>query len=136
LIGFSKPGVPHTVSPRCFQRLGYFAPLSFPAYGGKIQATRCAGGRWLLTANRFFSKMSFGVPNDNNDVFYGDYTEISSFDSAAFSRKDLKDTFKNQRFHRYPTRLTRKTQFIRSIFPDSEFKGIEDFLNVQQVFWI
>jgi hypothetical protein len=27
------------------QRLGHFAPLSFPAYGGKIQATRRAGGR-------------------------------------------------------------------------------------------
>jgi hypothetical protein len=34
------------------QRMGHFAPLSFPAYGGKIQATRCkiqatrcAGGR-------------------------------------------------------------------------------------------
>jgi len=27
------------------QRLGHFAPLSFTAYGGKIQATRCAGGR-------------------------------------------------------------------------------------------
>jgi hypothetical protein len=27
--------------------LGHFAPLSFSAYGGKIQATRCAGGRWL-----------------------------------------------------------------------------------------
>jgi hypothetical protein len=27
------------------QRLGHFAPLSFPAYGGKIQATRYAGGR-------------------------------------------------------------------------------------------
>jgi len=37
LIGFSKPG--------CFQRLGRFAPLSFTAYGGKIQATRFAGGR-------------------------------------------------------------------------------------------
>jgi hypothetical protein len=37
LIGFSKP--------RCFQRLGYFAPLSFPTHGGKIQATRYAGGR-------------------------------------------------------------------------------------------
>ena len=27
------------------QRMGHFAPLSFPDYGGKIQATRCAGGR-------------------------------------------------------------------------------------------
>jgi len=27
--------------------LGHFAPLSFTAYGGKIQATRYAGGRWL-----------------------------------------------------------------------------------------
>ena len=36
-IGFSKP--------RCFQRLGHFAPLYFSAYGGKIQATRCAVGR-------------------------------------------------------------------------------------------
>jgi hypothetical protein len=27
--------------------LGHFAPLSFPAYGDKIQATRFAGGRWL-----------------------------------------------------------------------------------------
>jgi len=25
--------------------LGHFAPLSFTAYGGKIQATRFAGGR-------------------------------------------------------------------------------------------
>jgi hypothetical protein len=39
LIGFFKP--------RCFQRLGHFAPLSFTACGGKIQATRCAGGRCL-----------------------------------------------------------------------------------------
>ena len=29
------------------QRLGHFAPLSFPAYGGKIQATRFTGDRWL-----------------------------------------------------------------------------------------
>jgi hypothetical protein len=27
------------------QRLGHFAPLFFTACGGKIQATRCAGGR-------------------------------------------------------------------------------------------
>jgi len=27
------------------QRLGHFAPLSFTAYGGKIQVTRFAGGR-------------------------------------------------------------------------------------------
>jgi hypothetical protein len=27
------------------QRLGHFAPLYFAAYGGKIQATRFAGGR-------------------------------------------------------------------------------------------
>jgi hypothetical protein len=27
------------------QRPGHFAPLSFTAYGGKIQATRYAGGR-------------------------------------------------------------------------------------------
>jgi hypothetical protein len=43
-IGFSKSrhgGIP----PRCFQRLGHFAPMSFAAYGGKIQATRFAGGR-------------------------------------------------------------------------------------------
>jgi len=46
LIGFSKPGASHPVPPRCFQRLGHFAPLSFTAYGGKIQATRFAGGRW------------------------------------------------------------------------------------------
>jgi hypothetical protein len=44
-IGFSKPGAKHPVPPRCFQRLGHFAPLSFTAYGGKIQATRFAGGR-------------------------------------------------------------------------------------------
>jgi hypothetical protein len=29
------------------QRLGRFAPLTFSAYGGKIQATRYAGDRWL-----------------------------------------------------------------------------------------
>ena len=45
LIGFSKPGASHPVPPRCFQRLGHFVPLSFAAYGGKIQATRYAGGR-------------------------------------------------------------------------------------------
>jgi hypothetical protein len=45
LIGFSKPGVLHPVPPRCFQRLGHFAPLSFTADGGKIQATRFARGR-------------------------------------------------------------------------------------------
>jgi glycerol-3-phosphate acyltransferase PlsY len=44
-IGFSKPGALHPVPPRCFQRLGHFAPLYFSAYGGKIQATRCAVGR-------------------------------------------------------------------------------------------
>jgi hypothetical protein len=44
-IGFSKPGAKHPVQPRYFQRLGRFAPLSFPAFGGKIQATRFAGGR-------------------------------------------------------------------------------------------
>jgi hypothetical protein len=27
------------------QRSGHFVPLSFTAFGGKIQATRCAGGR-------------------------------------------------------------------------------------------
>ncbi|MGD9226482.1 MAG: hypothetical protein PVF26_08290 [Desulfobacterales bacterium] len=26
------------------RRLGHFAPRSFPAYGGKIQASRCAAG--------------------------------------------------------------------------------------------
>ncbi|MGD9226035.1 MAG: hypothetical protein PVF26_05995 [Desulfobacterales bacterium] len=35
----------HAVPPRCFQRLGHFAPLSFTAYGSNIQATRCADGR-------------------------------------------------------------------------------------------
>jgi hypothetical protein len=44
-IGFSKPGALHE-NPRFHpQRLGRFAPLSFTAYGGKIQATRVAGGR-------------------------------------------------------------------------------------------
>jgi hypothetical protein len=44
-IGFSKPGALHE-NPRFHpQRLGRFAPLSFIAYGGKIQATRVAGGR-------------------------------------------------------------------------------------------
>jgi len=37
VIGFSKP--------RCFQRLGHCVPLSFTAFGGKIQAARYAGGR-------------------------------------------------------------------------------------------
>jgi len=37
LLGFSNRVV--------FQRLGHFAPLSFTAYGGKIKATRFAGGR-------------------------------------------------------------------------------------------
>ena len=32
------------------QRLGHFVPLSFLAYGDKIQATSFAGGRWLLKA--------------------------------------------------------------------------------------
>jgi hypothetical protein len=32
-----------TVPPCYLQRLRHFAPLSFPAYGGKIQATYCAG---------------------------------------------------------------------------------------------
>jgi hypothetical protein len=45
LIGFSKPGAKHPVSPRCLQRLGHCVPLSFTAFGGKIQATRFAGGR-------------------------------------------------------------------------------------------
>jgi hypothetical protein len=45
LFEFSKPGAKHPVSPRYFQRLGHFAPLSFSAFGGKIHATRCAGGR-------------------------------------------------------------------------------------------
>ena len=34
-----------TVSPRCLQRSGHCAHLSFTAVGGKIQATRFAGGR-------------------------------------------------------------------------------------------
>jgi hypothetical protein len=29
------------------QRSGHCVPLSFAAFGGKIQATRCAGGRCL-----------------------------------------------------------------------------------------
>jgi len=37
LMEFSKP--------RCFQRLGHFVPLSFTAFGGKIQAARYGGGR-------------------------------------------------------------------------------------------
>ena len=37
------------------QRLGHFAPLSFAASGGKIQATRCAGGRWPRQARDIFS---------------------------------------------------------------------------------
>jgi hypothetical protein len=45
LIGFSKPGASHPVSPRCFQRLGHCVPLSFTAFGGKIQAIRYADGR-------------------------------------------------------------------------------------------
>jgi len=45
VIGFSKPGASHPVSPRCFQRLGHCVPLSFTAFGGKIQAARYAGGR-------------------------------------------------------------------------------------------
>jgi len=36
-LGFSKL--------RCFQRSGHCVPLSFTAFGGKIQATRYAGGR-------------------------------------------------------------------------------------------
>jgi hypothetical protein len=30
-----------------FQRFGHCLPLFFAAFGGKIQATRCAGGRSL-----------------------------------------------------------------------------------------
>jgi hypothetical protein len=45
MIGLSKPGALHPVSPRCFQRPGHCVPLYFAAFGGKIQATRCAGGR-------------------------------------------------------------------------------------------
>jgi len=29
----------------CFSTIGHFVPLSFTAIGGKIQATRYAGGR-------------------------------------------------------------------------------------------
>jgi hypothetical protein len=39
LIGFSKPCCP--------QQLGHIVTLSYTAFGGKITATRCAGGRWL-----------------------------------------------------------------------------------------
>jgi len=42
------------VSPLCFQRLGHFAPLPFTAVGGKIQATRCADGRWLNNKLKLF----------------------------------------------------------------------------------
>ncbi len=42
LMGFSNRVLRTRFHP---QRLGHFAPLSFPAYGGKIQATRSAGGR-------------------------------------------------------------------------------------------
>jgi len=45
LIGFSEAGALHPVSPLCFQRFGHCVPLSFAAVGGKIQATRFAGGR-------------------------------------------------------------------------------------------
>ena len=43
------------------QRLGHFAPLSFTAYGGKIQATRYAGGRWLNALEKpgFRGKLQF-----------------------------------------------------------------------------
>ncbi|MGD8993442.1 MAG: hypothetical protein PVI00_18435 [Desulfobacterales bacterium] len=41
LIGFSKPGALHPVSPATIGALR--VPLSFTAFGGKIQATRCAG---------------------------------------------------------------------------------------------
>jgi hypothetical protein len=44
-IGLSKPGALHA-NPRFHpQRRGRFAPLSFAAFGGKIQTTRIAGGR-------------------------------------------------------------------------------------------
>jgi hypothetical protein len=33
------------VMPDWVFQTGHFAPLSFPAYGGKIQATHCAGSR-------------------------------------------------------------------------------------------
>jgi hypothetical protein len=41
-IGFSKPGALRPVSPAT---IGAFVSLSFAAFGAKIQATRCAGGR-------------------------------------------------------------------------------------------
>jgi hypothetical protein len=46
-IWMGRLGFPNRVLRTRFnpQRLGRFAPLSFPAYGGKIQATRFAGGR-------------------------------------------------------------------------------------------
>jgi len=37
VIGFFKPGASHPVSPRCFQRLGHFAPQSFTAFGGQTR---------------------------------------------------------------------------------------------------
>jgi hypothetical protein len=42
LLGFSNRVLRTRFHP---QRLGHYAPLSFAAYGGKIQATRYAGGR-------------------------------------------------------------------------------------------
>ena len=47
LIGFSKPSASHSVPPTT---IGHFVPLSFTAYCGKIQNTRCAGGRWPIYA--------------------------------------------------------------------------------------
>jgi hypothetical protein len=43
LIGFSKPGASHPVPPATIGALR--APVFYTAYGGKIQATRYAGGR-------------------------------------------------------------------------------------------
>ena len=42
-----QTGASHPVAPHCFQRLGHCVPLFFTAFGGKIQAARHAGGRWL-----------------------------------------------------------------------------------------
>ena len=53
-----QTGASHPVAPHCFQRLGHCVPLFFTAFGGKIQAARHAGDRWLAEKLRALKRIA------------------------------------------------------------------------------
>jgi hypothetical protein len=65
----SQLGFPNRVLRTRFrpQRSGRFAPLSFTALGGKIQATRYAGGRWrqIISSRRLTIREKFYTWSDS-----------------------------------------------------------------------